>query len=98
MKFLAQLPILQELFESDLVIFYALGLIAAFLSSRLLKNDKMLGIGAGAAAAVYLICEAIAIACSGYGVGIAVMVIGVLGLGGCLGFLIRLAVSRYRNS
>lgn len=97
MDFLKNLPILQELFESDLVIFYALGLVAAFLSSRFLKKEKLLGIGAAAAAALYLICEVIAIARSEYGIGIAVMVLGTLGLGGCLGFLIRLAITRYKN-
>lgn len=97
MNFLNKLPILQELFESDLVIFYAVGLAVAFVSSRFLKTEKILGVGAGAAAGIYLVCEGIAVACSGYGVSIAVMVIGVLALGACLGFLIRLAISKYKT-
>ena len=51
------LPILKELFESDTVIIFLIGLAEALLLGSCLQNNKKMGIAAGIAALVYGVCE-----------------------------------------
>ncbi len=80
------LPILEELFESDTVIIFLIGLAGALLSGFRLKGYKKPGIAAGISALVYGVCEAVSNLHGSYLQQILLLILGTLALGFLAGF------------
>lgn len=87
---MTNLPILQELFESDSVIFLVIGFVIAIAIGLRLKKQKMIGIGAGISALVYVICEFASNVRSNFMAEILLLFLGTIALGCLLGFIVCL--------
>lgn len=80
------LPILQELFESDSVIFLLIGLVvSAIVGIKLRDTNKRIDC-AGTALLIYAICEVLSNLTNGYFAGILLLFLGTVALGGFIGF------------
>lgn len=91
------LPILEELFSSDSIIFMAVGLIIAVIIGIKLNNTKKNLIGLCVCFAVYAFAEILSNVRSSYLLEIILLFTGTLAIGGMLGFLIGLIVSKLRK-
>lgn len=91
MKFL---PILDELFASDSIIFLLIGLACAILMG--IKTKKHL-VGALISLLVYIICEIISNFHTGYLTEILLLFVGTTALGGFVGFIVFLIVFKIKN-
>lgn len=91
------LPILQELFEADTVIFLIMGLAIAAVIGLWLKKPKKLGTGAGISALVYVICEAMSNIRSNFMIELILLFFGTVAIGSFLGFIVSFVILLLRN-
>lgn len=85
-------PILQELFESDTVIFIAIGFIVAVIFGMRVKELKMIGFAMGSLLAVYAICEWMSNMHTNFLMEILLLFLGTLSFGGFLGLILCLLI------
>ena len=84
------LPILQELFESDTIIFLIIGIVIALIAGLWLKNRKRCVIGAALSLALYVICELASNIHTNFLLEIVLLFAGTAAIGCFIGFLINL--------
>ncbi len=92
------LPILEELFSSDSIIFLLIGLVIAFGIGLGLKSVKKIAIGMIASIIIYALCELISNIIATFLVAIITLFIGTVAIGCFIGFLIALIVLKIRGN
>lgn len=80
-------PILQELFESDTVIFLAIGFVVAVTFGMRMKELKMIGFGMGILLVIYAICEWMSNMHTNFLIEILLLFLGTFSFGGFLGLI-----------
>lgn len=86
------LPILQELFESDSIIFLLAGMVvSAFVASRI-NSRKNLMMSAGFSLLLYVLCEAISNLHISYMTELLLLVVGTAAIGSAIGFAVMLII------
>ena len=90
-------PIMGELLSSDSVIFMIIGLVVATMIGINMKSTKKNIVGLGICFAIYVISEIISNIRSSYLLEIILLFVGTLAIGGIIGFLIGLIVSKIRK-
>ena len=88
-------PIMEELFESDTIIFLLIGLVIAFLIG--IFAVKRPGIGAIVSAAIYAICELLSNLVHNYFFEFIFLFIGTFALGSAAGYVIVWIISKVRR-
>ena len=92
------LPILGELFSSDSAIFMLIGLVIATIIGIKMKNTRRNIIGVAICLITYVVCEIISqVVGMNYLVEIIALFVGTIAIGGFIGFLIGLIVSKLRK-
>lgn len=91
------LPIMDELFASDSIIFLLIGLVVSAIIGIILKSDKKLIVGIISSIFVYALCELISNIPSTFLFEIIALFIGTISIGSFLGFLIALIVSKIKK-
>lgn len=91
------LPILDELFSSDTVIFMLIGLVIAIPIGLKMKSTKKNLIGIMGSFIVYVICEVILNVHTNYMMEIVLLFVGTIAIGCFVGFLIGHIVSKVRK-
>lgn len=91
------LPILGELFSSNSIIFLLIGLVMATGIGIKLENTRKNAIGIAICLAAYGVCEIVSQIGVSYLTGIIALLIGTIAIGGFIGFLIGLTVSKVRK-
>lgn len=91
-KSMKHLPILQELFESDTIIFLIIGIAVAVVAGLWLKNQKKCIIGIIISVVLYLICELASNFRTNFMLELILLFIGTVAIGCCIGFIIYLLV------
>ena len=92
------LPILGELFSSDSAIFMLIGLVIATIIGIKMKNARKNIIGVAICLVTYVICEIVSnIIGMNYLVEIIALFVGTIAIGGFIGFIIGLIVSKVRK-
>ena len=92
------LPILSELFSSDSAIFMLIGLVIATIIGIKMKNVRKNTIGVAICLITYVVCEIISqVVGMNYLVEIIALFVGTIAIGGFIGFLIGLIVSKVRK-
>ncbi len=81
-------PILQELFESDTVIFLVIGIAVSVFAGLRLKNHRKYIIGTILNAAVYAICELLSNIHTNFMLELILLFVGTIAIGWCVGFII----------
>lgn len=91
------LPIFQELFESDSIVFMLIGLIlAAFLGIKM--NDiRQIIISLVSSFALYVVCELVSNIHTNYMIEMILLFAGTIAIGGMIGFLISTIVVKVRK-
>lgn len=84
------LPILQELFESDTLIFFTLGIVASIIIGIQIKCKKKITINIGVSLSIYIICEVLSNIHTNYMLEFGMVFIGTLALGMIIGYIISL--------
>ena len=92
------LPILDELFASDSVIFLLIGFVVSLIVGIGLKTTKKNLIGLGASVVLYALCEVLSNIRSNFLIEILLLFVGTFAIGGIVGFLIGTIVSLIRKS
>ena len=92
------LPVLEELFESDSIIFLLIGLVIAFVIGLGLKSVKKIAIGMLASIIVYALCELVSNIIATFLVAFIALFIGTVAIGCFIGFLIALIVLKIRGN
>ncbi len=82
------LPILQELFESDTIIFLIIGLIVSILTGIWIKSRKKLIASAGIAMFIYAACEILSNMRGNYMSELLLLFVGTVAIGCFIGFLV----------
>ena len=92
------LPILGELFSSDSAIFMLIGLVIATIIGIKMKNARKNIIGVAICLITYVVCEIVSnIIGMNYLVEIIALFVGTIAIGGFIGFIIGLIVSKVRK-
>ena len=91
------LPIMGELFSSDSFIFMLIGLVVAAIIGIVMKSTKKNIVGLGSCFAIYVISEIISNMRSSYLLELILLFVGTLAIGGIIGLLIGLIVSKIRK-
>lgn len=91
------LPIFNELFESDTIIFLILGLVIATIIGIKMNNHKKCIIGAIAMIITYLLCELISNFQINFLITIILLFMGTIAMGGCIGFIISTAIKSFKK-
>lgn len=91
-------PILQELFESDTVLFFLFGAAAAMALGARRKEKKKLWADAGIAAGLYLVCELLSNTHTNFMLELVLLFFGTVALGCVLGFVICLLAGAVRKN
>ena len=92
------LPILGELFSSDSAIFMLIGLVIATIIGIKMKNTRKNIIGVAICLITYAVCEIVSnIIGMNYLVEIIALIVGTIAIGGFIGFIIGLIVSKVRK-
>lgn len=81
-------PVLQELFESDTIIFLIIGMLVSVLTGLRLKSRKKLIVSAGIALLVYAVCELLSNMRSNNMAEILLLFVGTVAIGCFIGFLV----------
>ena len=84
------LPILQELFESDTILFLIIGIVIAVIAGLWLKNRKRCIIGAALSLVLYVICELASNIHTNFLLEIVLVFAGTAAIGCCIGVLLSL--------
>ena len=91
-------PILQELFESDTIIFLLIGLaISIFTLAKLLSNRKKNVIALACSFGVYIICELFSIIHTNFMLELILLFFGTLSIGCMIGYGIMLLIQMFRR-
>lgn len=93
---MSHFPILQEMFESDSVIFMVIGLILGRAVGMKLKTPKANLVGALISAAVYAVCEVVANHSANYMMGFVVLGVGTVAIGATMALLISAVIEKIR--
>ncbi len=93
---MSHFPILQEMFESDSVIFMVIGLILGRTIGMKLKLPKANLIGALISAAVYAACEVLANHSAKYMMGFVALGVGTVAIGATVALLISAVIEKIR--
>lgn len=88
-------PILQELFESDTVIFLIIGTAIAVIIRMSNRKYKMDGKGIAVSLVIYLVCEFISNIHTSYMIEIILVILGTMAIGGCAGFISSILIDHY---
>ena len=91
-------PILQELFESDTIIFLSIGIAIAVIIGLSNRNRKMSVRGIVVSLVIYLICEATSNIHTNYMIEFVLLVLGTMAIGGCVGFISSTFINLLRKS
>ena len=91
------LPIMGELLSSDSIIFMLIGFVVATIIGIVMKSTKKNIVGLGICFVIYVISEIISNMRSSYLLEIILLFVGTLAIGGIIGFLIGLIVSKIRK-
>lgn len=91
------LPIFQELFESDSIVFMLIGLILAVFIGIKMNDTRKIMIGLVSDFALYVVCEMISNIHKNFMIEIILLFAGTIALGGIIGFLISTIVVKMRK-
>jgi ABC-type transport system involved in cytochrome c biogenesis permease component len=91
------IPILQELFESDTVIFLIVGIVIAVIMVLFLKKQKNLKFAFITSVVVYAICELLSNMHTNFMLEIILVFVGTVALGCCIGFLVSILIGMLRR-
>jgi ABC-type transport system involved in cytochrome c biogenesis permease component len=91
------IPILQELFESDTVIFLIVGIVIAVIMGLFLKKQKNLKVALITSVVVYAICELLSNIHTNFMLEIILVFVGTVALGCCIGFLVSILIGMLRR-
>jgi uncharacterized membrane protein YraQ (UPF0718 family) len=91
------MPILQELFESDTVIFLIVGIVIAAIMELFIKKQKYLKVALITSVVVYAICELISNIHTNFMLEIILVFVGTVALGCCIGFLVSILIGMLRR-
>ena len=92
------LPILGELFSSDSAIFMLIGLAITTIIGIKMKNTRKNTIGLAICLITYVVCEIVSqVVGMNYLVEIIALFVGTIAIGGFIGFLVGLIVSKVRK-
>ena len=90
-------PILQELFESDSIIFMLIGLIFAVFIGRKMKDSKQTISSLVLSLVLYVVCEVISNFHTNYLIELILLFVGTIAIGGMIGFLISIFMLKVRK-
>ena len=90
-------PILQELFESDTVLFLVIGAAVALAAGLWLKQRKKCVLGLVISVAVYLACELLSNVHTNFMLELLLLFVGTAAIGCCIGFLLGLLIGLIRG-
>lgn len=82
------LPIFQELFESDSIVFMLIGLILAVFIGVKMNNTKQTIISLVSSFVLYAVCELVSNIHTNYMIELILIFVGTIAIGGIMGFLI----------
>lgn len=91
------LPILQELFESDSIIFMLIGLILAVFVGIKINETKKIIIGLISSFGLYVVCELVSNIHTNYMFELILLFVGTIAIGGIIGFLVSTIVVKVRK-
>lgn len=91
------LPIFQELFESDSIIFMLIGLVLAAFIGIKMDDIKKIIISLVSSFALYAVCELASNIHTNFMIELILLFAGTIAIGGILGFLISIIVVRVRK-
>jgi uncharacterized membrane protein YczE len=91
------LPILQELLESDTLLFLIVGISIAVVMRMFLLNRKTVIYALVVSAIVYAVCELLSNVPTNFMVEIILVFVGTVALGGTIGFLVSCFIGRLRR-
>lgn len=94
---MSHFPILQEMFESNSVIFAVIGLILGRAIGMKLKSPKANLIGALITAVIYAACEVLTHICSSYMLAFALLGVGTIAIGATVALLISVVTEKVRS-
>lgn len=94
---MSHFPILQEMFESDSVIFSVIGLILGRAVGMKLKSPKANLVGALISAVVYGLCEVLTHSCSSYMLSFVLLGVGTVAIGAAVALLISAIIEKVRG-
>ena len=92
------LPILEELFSSDSIIFGIIGLVMACIISVKMKGTRNNMVGVIGSIFVYAVCEAVSNVRTNFMVELLLLFIGTTAIGSFMGFLIGTIWTKVRRS
>ncbi|MCQ2547719.1 MAG: hypothetical protein MJ145_01790 [Clostridia bacterium] len=90
-------PILDEVFSSDSYYFIIIALVIAVFIGKALDSPKINVIAMLVCLLVYGLCEMVCQSCGDYFYELISLIVGVVSIGGFLGFLIVFIVSKLRR-
>lgn len=91
------LPIFQELFESDSIVFMLIGLILAVFIGIKVNDTRKILISLVSGIALYVVCELISNIHTNFMIEIILLFVGTIALGAIIGFLISTIVMKMRK-
>jgi uncharacterized membrane protein YraQ (UPF0718 family) len=91
------IPILQELFESDTVIFLIVGIFIAAIMGLFIKKQKNLKVALITSVVVYAICELLSNIHTNFMIEIILVFVGTVALGCCIVFLVSILIGMLRR-
>ena len=91
------LPIFQELFESDSIVFMLIGLILTVFIGIKMNDTRQTIIGLVSSFALYIICELVSNIHTNYMIELILLFVGTIAIGGVIGFLISTIVVKVRK-
>lgn len=91
------LPIFQELFESDSIIFMIIGLILAVFIGIKMNDTRLTIISLALSFALYVVCELVSNIHTNYMIELILLFAGTIAIGGIIGFLISTIVVKIRK-
>ena len=84
------LPILQELFESDTIVFLIIGIAVALIVGLRIKNHNKCITGIGISVGIYAICELISNFHTNFILELILLFVGTVAIGCNIGFIVCL--------
>lgn len=91
------LPIFQELFESDSIIFMIIGLILALFIGIKMNDTRQTIISFALSFALYVVCELVSNVHTNYMIELILLFVGTIAISGIIGFLISTIVVKVRK-
>ncbi len=91
------LPILQELFESDSIIFMLIGLILTALIGIKMNATRQTIVSLVLCFVLYVVCELVSNIHTNYMIEMILLFIGTIAIGGIIGFLVSTIIVKVRK-